>query len=1109
MNRKRTKIAIVLALTFVFALLSGFSYEPVNAATKVSTPKIKVSAISDSTGIKVTIKKTKNAEGYTIYLKGPQDEEFAAVTTLEKNGKAKRTYSIKNLPGGEYNVKVKAYLKSGKKTVWSKESKVSKITIKGKSSPAGKNLPADVKEYVEKNYPELLSLYDQGLVNFSAEYETKDYITFGSFDMEYYNEDGDYGSDGKKEDMVWEVLEYSPDKKTALVISKYIIKVIRHSSEAKHNKKTVTWENSPIRTWLNDDFYNNAFSIDEKALINKVTVDNSSMSKGGNDTEDYVFLLSPSEAVKYYPDENEEGYSAARSSYLYNGRKENWALRSPAPGNAYCLQYVGYSGEMEEGTASMGYDMGIRPVCRITLTDDIIEKNNLSIGKNYHKVFKNVYVTIGSYEEDGNKEALEWQILEYDGNDGRALLISKNILGEYRFNEDGSLKEWYACTLRKFLNSTFIRETFNDEERSLILKTSLENETKTTEDSVFVLSFDEYEKFSVGKNMVSSYKNGEFGCWWVRDIDFDFECSFGYSSSCDDWILDQDDDNVGIRPVMNINLKYDKTAHSDRLDTPLFDVEPVKQEKKIVMSIYKTPNSEGYYIYMKKDSDKEFSLVADVKQDKSGSVEYVISDLEAGTYAFRVTAYKKSGDDTIKSEYTEDEVILEKPDGIRPYITGTGSVDATGYVKENYPALYELYKDGKIGLTGEGKRDTIVLGSYELEYGVESGKKYPKTEKMPLEWEVLEYSADGTKALVISKYIICHRVFDKSKLTWEESSLRKWLNSNFYKKAFSEKEQAVIILSNIKHEDEFLKGNDTSDRIFILSKNDAIKYFSDDYDRIGYFYDGVIEGWWLREDNRSKDAYSDWDQEDWEENYNSDDHPAVTNDGQLRSNDAEIDMDFIGVRPSFWITLTDEIVKANDLSILKNTDPSVEKAYVVLGSTGSEKTPLEWEILDYDENNKKALLITRYVVDELQYNSSTKKNSWADSSLRKYLNEDFINKSFSESERKLISQVTLNNETMQGTKQKDTKDKVYILSYAEYMKYFPIPYYEEKKTGSYTYFYNWININKEKQDRNIWLRSYDEENNVIMDAGIYGNMYYGEQADETYGVRPVLWLKLN
>ncbi len=77
------------------------------------------------------------------------------------------------------------------------------------------------------------------------------------------------------------------------------------------------------------------------------------------------------------------------------------------------------------------------------------------------------------------------------------------------------------------------------------------------------------------------------------------------------------------------------------------------------------------------------------------------------------------------------------------------------------------------------------------------------------------------------------------------------------------------------------------------------------------------------------------------------------------------------------------------------------------------------------------------------------------------------------------------------------------------MKYFPIPYYEEKKTGSYTYFYNWININKEKLDRNIWLRSYDEENNVIMDAGIYGNMYYGEQADETYGVRPVLWLKLN
>ncbi len=117
-------------------------------------------------------------------MKGPQDGQFTEVKTLKKSGKAKRKFTLKNLPGGEYSIKVKAYLKSGAKTVWSKESKVATITIKGTGTGTGKDLPADVKEYINNNYSYLLPLYDQGLVDFSAEYETKDYITFGSFDAD-------------------------------------------------------------------------------------------------------------------------------------------------------------------------------------------------------------------------------------------------------------------------------------------------------------------------------------------------------------------------------------------------------------------------------------------------------------------------------------------------------------------------------------------------------------------------------------------------------------------------------------------------------------------------------------------------------------------------------------------------------------------------------------------------------------------------------------------------------------------------------------------------------------------------------------------------------------
>ena len=93
-------------------------------------------------------------------------------------------------------------------------------------------------------------------------------------------------------------------------------------------------------------------------------------------------------------------------------------------------------------------------------------------------------------------------------------------------------------------------------------------------------------------------------------------------------------------------------------------------------------------------------------------MEYSVSDLEPGTYTFRVIAYGNNGNNTIKSEYYEKTVKLDEPDGLRTHKTETGNVDATAYVKENYPALYDLYRNGEIGLTGEGKRDMITLGSY-------------------------------------------------------------------------------------------------------------------------------------------------------------------------------------------------------------------------------------------------------------------------------------------------------------------------------------------------------------------------------------------------------------
>ena len=48
---------------------------------KIAKPKIYVKAVDNS--IKVTVKYTENAEGYSIYLKGTNDKRYHVVASIE------------------------------------------------------------------------------------------------------------------------------------------------------------------------------------------------------------------------------------------------------------------------------------------------------------------------------------------------------------------------------------------------------------------------------------------------------------------------------------------------------------------------------------------------------------------------------------------------------------------------------------------------------------------------------------------------------------------------------------------------------------------------------------------------------------------------------------------------------------------------------------------------------------------------------------------------------------------------------------------------------------------------------------------------------------------
>ena len=76
---------------------------------------------------------------------------------------------------------------------------------------------------------------------------------------------------------------------------------------------------------------------------------------------------------------------------------------------------------------------------------------------------------------------------------------------------------------------------------------------------------------------------------------------------------------------------------------------------------------------------------------------------------------------------------------------------------------------------------------------------------------------------------------DYKSITWEECTLRTWLNGSFLNAAFSAEEQKQILTTIVSADENpsysTNPGNNTSDKIFLLSITEVNKYFSSDYAR--------------------------------------------------------------------------------------------------------------------------------------------------------------------------------------------------------------------------------------------------------------------------------------
>ena len=136
-----------------------------------------------------------------------------------------------------------------------------------------------------------------GLSLFSPAFSEKtikvgDYVKFGHYPQ---------SSSSKTEEIEWLVLDVQDGK--ALLISHYGLDAGQY-----HNEKTdITWENCLLRYRLNGNFMLDAFTKDERKAILTTHNDNSKEqmdpkfeSEGGKETQDYAFLLSYKEVLKYF-----------------------------------------------------------------------------------------------------------------------------------------------------------------------------------------------------------------------------------------------------------------------------------------------------------------------------------------------------------------------------------------------------------------------------------------------------------------------------------------------------------------------------------------------------------------------------------------------------------------------------------------------------------------------------------------------------------------------------------------------------------------------------------------------------------------------------------------
>ena len=766
----------------------------------------------------------------------------------------------------------------------------------------------------------------------------------------------------KFEPLTWRILDPSEGYVmcNSIIDAQTFQNIVYTNGEESYNSKSCEkfasdWKTSSLRRWLNEDFYNTAFTDTEKSEIGVSLLENKFVAEStydGENTSDKIFPISYNDAMNstyglrpadviYDKNFNElaqligTDYAKCQGLCVHNYEEgdytgfSGWWLRSPDSvrsnsatfvdddGNPYDYGRVNYINgivpafkfnpkyklgdliefgsypqsevkdseliaKIEAAGASISWidynyyagtgnfaDGNMKPVKDMMLYKDITYNGN-----KYRAVKINQYRPCGtgdtssasnSYQDDngyytGNiyyfkYEPLTWRVL--DPNEG--YVMCNNIIDSqayqnytckseeeyYNSNDCASFaSNWSTSSLKQFLNNDFYNIAFSTKEKKQIGKSHQENRSAfgsalTTSDGVYDC-IDTYEKIFIvsyydvlcndygfstiisnSKNRLYSgtdyakcqglYCSDTFDCranWWLRS------CYGSYAAS-----------SVGYDGFAN----YSYLVNSTYIGIfPAFKFNP-----KTSTSNYKTIEFGSYPQSEVKDEALLSRLNGSLTDDMWVSYGYYSGSIEPENQ-FLGTAYSgygsmKQGDWMKYADitYNGEKYRAVKFSKYRPYCTCSQTTDSTNFDFDFDDFDIHWHFD----LAELGAVKYYVNNTYWFKYD-------------PIKWRIL----DSDKGLVVSENIIDSQAYsntlyynaeeymfynDSEMKTYANdyatSSIRKWLNDDFYNTAFTDYQKSKIKTTELDNSSVYSdKGEDyniydsetTFDKVFLLSYSD-------------------------------------------------------------------------------------------------------------------------------------------------------------------------------------------------------------------------------------------------------------------------------------------------